>query len=219
MKSANINDKERLDNIDKVISQLDEQRLVELNNLKRVQEIKNEVLKLEKKRLINKYGEDHPRVQKMSARLVSNQAVFSGLDIERERAGTKTEPLPHNSWRVYGRVFDQKNKPVNKKTIFFTDEKKNWLNDLGSVCTSETGYYSITISEKLVDTIEKQPLYISVSDENQQIIYQDTDPFLASKGLIEYRDIFMDEKGCAPPTAIYRKSPGADNLKFKGKDK
>ncbi|MBK8488073.1 MAG: carboxypeptidase regulatory-like domain-containing protein [Bacteroidetes bacterium] len=204
MKSTKRNDKEISGDVIQLISQLDEQRLVELNNLEQVQKIKNEVLILEQKRLINKYGKDSPRIQKISSRLAYNKSMFVALDIEKQRASIETEPLPNNAWRIHGRVFDQKNNPVNGITIFLTDEKQNWIRELGNVCTSETGYYSITVDDKLIDSLKGTALYISVSDKNQQIIYRDKKSFIATKGLIDYRDIYMDGRDCVPPPSDER---------------
>jgi len=193
-------DKEILDAIDKSFTQVDEQRLAELNNLKQVQEIKNEVYKLERSRLVNKYGEDHPRVQNTNSRLAYNQEMFSGLDKEIKRAEIKTEPLPINAWRVHGKVFD-KNTPVTGMTVFLTDQKQNWVEVMGSDCTDEKGYYSITVDEKIVKQFARQPLFASVSDKNKKIIYRDTVRLFASEGLIDYKDIFLNDaaSSCIPP--------------------
>ncbi|MBK6730917.1 MAG: hypothetical protein IPG60_08095 [Bacteroidetes bacterium] len=213
MKSTKRNDKEISGDVIQLISQLDEQRLVELNNLEQVQKIKNEVLILEQKRLINKYGKDSPRIQKISSRLAYNKSMFVALDIEKQRASIETEPLPNNAWRIHGKVYDQKNNPVNGMTIFLTDNKLNWLRELGSVCTSETGYYSITVDEKLIDSLKGTALYIGVSDKNQQNIYQDKNSFIATKGLIDYRDIYMDGRDCVPPLSDLKTGDIAGDIK------
>src|SRR5687768_11448528 len=190
MQRENVDDKELLNKVQETISGLDEQRLQELNNLKQHQEIKNEVLQLESKRLADKYGEDHPRVQKTMARLTANREVFIALDKEREKAAIKTQPLPANSWRVHGKVFDEKNLPVNGITVFFSDVQKNPIRDLGSVCTDDTGYYVLTVEEKLIGVIEQKPLYLTVSSKSPKLLYQRPEPVTAVKGLIEYADIY-----------------------------
>ena len=195
----NIDDKDLLNKVHETISGLDEQRLQELNNLKQHQEIKNEVLQLESKRLANKHGEDHPRVQKTMARLAANREVFVALDKEAEKAAIKTELLPANSWRVHGKVFDEKNSPVSGVTVFLSDVQKNAIRDLGSICTDDTGYYVLTIEEKLMGVIEQKPLYLAVSSKSPKILYQRPEPVIAIKGFIEYADIYLNEKDCAPP--------------------
>jgi hypothetical protein len=205
MERKNISDKEILDNIDKSISQLDDQRLQELTNLKQLQEIKNEAMKLEGKRLANKYREDHPRVQKIITRQVYNREMFTGFDAEIDKAARKTTPLPNNSWRLHGKIFGQKNEPVNGVTVFFTDEKKNWIRELGSVCTDETGTYSLTVNEKLVDEMQQRSLYLSVSDKNQKLLCRDNNSFFAKKGVIDYKDAYLNGKDCVPPATSYGK--------------
>ena len=201
MQRENPDDKEILNHIDSSVTQLDEQRLQELNNLRQLQEIKNEVYKLERSRLVNKYGEDHPRVQKADLRLSYNKKMIPGLDKEIERAKTKNEPLPNNAWRVHGRVFNKPSDPALGVTVYLSDEKKNWIRELGNTCTNEAGYYSLTVDEKLIGRVEKRPLFLSVSDKSQQKLYQDPDPLFAFKGLIDYRDVYLNVESCVTPPA------------------
>ncbi len=149
MKNENPDDQTILNNVDASVTKLDELHLQELNNLKELQEIKNIVSELERKRLTAKWGEDHPGVIKAAARLSYNKELINGLNKEIEKANIKKEPLPENAWRVHGKVFDQKNAPVSGVTVFFSDANKAWIKELGNVCTDVTGYYSITVDEKL----------------------------------------------------------------------
>lgn len=199
MERKNITDEEVFEHIDQSINQLDKQRLQELNNLKQVQEIKQQALKLEIQRLSKKYGEDHPRVQKISARLSYNQEMFTGLDKEIKRAKTKTEPFSNKSWRIQGNVFDQLNKVAKGVTVFLSDKGHKWIEALGSTCTDEIGYFSITLDEESVKRHKDQPLYLSVSNNTKKINYVAPEPFFASNGLIDYKDIYLNDD-CQPPS-------------------
>ncbi|MEO8148077.1 MAG: hypothetical protein ABI723_10590 [Bacteroidia bacterium] len=217
MTKENIDDNEILKNIAGSITQLDEQRLLELNNLKQLQEIKNEMFKLERNRLANKYGEDHPRVLKADSRLAYNQEMFPGLDKEIERANIKPDTLPVNSWRVHGKVkvYDEKFNPVKDVTVFLSDDKKTWFEALGNTCTDDSGYYSLTINEKQDDIIIKEPLFLNVSDKNQKLLYHDTEPLFFSVGLIDYKDIYLDGKDCVAPASNYEKDTSPPVAKTK----
>src|SRR5687767_6984469 len=116
------------------INHLEDQRLVELQNLLRHQEFKNEVFKLERTRLANKYGAGNPLVQKLDARLAYNKDMFTGLNQDIDKAKIKTEPLPSNAWRVHGKVYDAKNTPIKGVTVFLSDQRKTWIEALGNIC-------------------------------------------------------------------------------------
>ena len=206
MARDNITDQEALDQIAESITQLDDQRLTELKNLKQLQEIKNEVINREAARLAAKHGKDHPRVQKLQLRSNYNASMFTGLDREIEKASSKTEPLPLNAWRLNGKVIDEKEQPVPDITVFFADENKNWIQELGNSCSDQTGYYSLTIKEELIDRAQKEKLYLSASNKDKQVLYFKLNTLVATRGIVDYQDIRLGEKACTSPP-VSPKSP------------
>jgi hypothetical protein len=193
------NGKEALGYMDKSVSQLDEQRLSGLQEFKTNQQVRDEVMQQEKIRLESKYGAGHPRVQKAESRLVFNQQMVAGLDKEIEKASIKTEPFDSNSWRIHGKVFDRDKKPVQGLTVYFSDQKKIWIKATGTACTNETGYYSLTLDEKTLGTYLKQPLWLSVSDKDKNILFLASVATYASKGSIVYQDIYLYVQDCGTP--------------------
>lgn len=199
-KSIPTTEKETLDYIDASADQLDEQRLAGLEEEQNNQLIKDEVLQREKTRLEAKYGNTHPEVQAAESRIAYNKEMFTGLNNEIEKATIKTEPLSNNAWRVHGRVFDQDNKPVKGVTVFFADQNNGWIEILGSSCTTESGYYSLTADEKIIDKIAKtQSLFLNVSDKNKKVIYKSDESFSPSRGIIVTKDIYLKDDGCILP--------------------
>jgi hypothetical protein len=205
------NENETLNYIDNSTDQLDEQRLLGLQEEQNTQLIKNEILQREKKRLEAKYGNTHPEVQQAESRIAYNKEMFTGLDIEISKASIKTEPLPANAWRVNGRVFNQNSESVKGVTVFLSDQNKRWLEGIGNSCTNESGYYSLTVGEKqLAGSFKNQPLYLSVSDKNKKIIYVAKEPVFAVAGLIDNKDIYLENEDCTlPPVTDH---PGAQHL-------
>lgn len=193
------NEKETLDYIDKAAGQLDEQRLAALQEEQHTQLIKDEILQREIKRLEAKHGQSHPAVLAARTRVMYNRDMFVSLDKEIEKASIKTEPLPAQAWRVHGRVFESQSKAVKGVTVFLSDANGRWVEVLGSFCTTELGYYSLTVEEKLIDKFEKQPLVLTVSDKNKKVIYAAREPFFISRGLIIYKDIYLKQEECVPP--------------------
>ena len=195
-----ISDKQALDRAAESLTQLDDQRLAELKNEKQLQEIKNEVINREAERLAAKHGKDHPRVQKLQSRSNYNQSMFTGLDNEIEKASFKAAPLPLNAWRLNGKVMDKKGQPVSDITVFFADEKGTWIRALGNSISDKTGYYALTINEELIELAQKDKLYLTATNKNQQVLYAELNTFVPTKGIIDYQDIILGEvKSTSPP--------------------
>lgn len=192
-------EKDILNTIDDSVTQLDEQRLQELNNLKQIQGVRNEVFRLERERLKNKWGEDHPRVQKASIRLDYHQEQIKGLEESIQRAEVKKEPLPNNAWRVHGRVFDKDNTPVKSHTVYLTPDQQQANRNLPYACTDDRGYFSITLEENQIVMRENSQLYISISNVNKQVVYIAPEPLTPRKGMIDYLHICIAPEGCTTP--------------------
>jgi hypothetical protein len=189
----NISDKQALDGAAESLTQLDDQRLAELKNEQQLQEIKNEVINRETERLAAKYGKDHPRVQKMQLRQDYNRSMLNGLDKEIEKTSFKTEPLPLNAWRLNGKVMDKKEQPAADITVFFADANRNWIRELGNSITDQTGYYSLTINEQLIERAQKETLYLTATNKNNQVLYFEQNTFTPTRGIIDYQDIILGE--------------------------
>ena len=201
------NEKETLSYIDDAADKLDEQRLAGLQEEKNTQLIKDEVLQREMKRLEAKHGKDHPEVQAAESRVMYNKEMFVSLDKEIEKASIKTEKLPSNGWRVHGRVFDSETKAVKGVTVFLSDQNKRWIEIFGNSCTTELGYYALTADEKIIDKNQTgQSLFISVSDKNKKILYTSTEALVPAKGIIIYRDIYLNGESCVPPPSGKRET-------------
>jgi hypothetical protein len=191
---SKISDKQALDGVADGITQLDDQRLAELKNEKQLQEIKNEVINREAKRLAAKHGDNHPRVQKLQLRSNYNQSMFTGLDKEIEKASSKKEPLPVNAWRLNGKVIDKKEQPVPEITVFLADEDKNPIREVENSITDKTGYYSLTINEELIDRAQKEKWYLTAANK-KQVLYHELNTFVPTRGIIDYQDILLGDEG------------------------
>jgi hypothetical protein len=170
-----------------------------LNNLKNFQNLKQQVLTQEAARLTLKNSAD-PKISDINARISYNELLVPNVDQQIAKASVTPDPLPASSWRVYGTVYDPNNSPEIGVTVFFSDENNLWLKELGNTCTDQTGYYSITVAANLLkDIIARGAVYISVSDEKQQLSYQDPTPLVVAKGLIDLKNIYVEINTCAPP--------------------
>jgi len=198
-----LRDQDNLKQITETFNELEGRRAEELNNAAQLQDTNDQILAEERDRLAKKYGPDHPRVQKLEARLSYNRVMMEGMKAEASRAKNPTEQFASTWWRVNGRVFDSSGgKPLAKLTVSLSDANGNGLEPLGYSCTDERGYYIITAKDDLVAKFQKQPLYLTVTDPNKKRLHIEKEPVIVAGGKIDYRDIFVGaEKGavCTPP--------------------
>jgi hypothetical protein len=78
-----------------------------------------------------------------------------------------------------------------------------WLKDLGSVCSDDNGFFSLTVTDKtgkLFEKYEGQALFLTVSKDGKEIIHREKEPLYLEVGTIEYRQIILGEKECPPPS-------------------
>ena len=203
-------EKEVLNKIDDAFAGLDQQRSNGLENLKTLQTIKDDAAQREKLRLTNKYGADHPRVQKITDRLNYNQGLQKELDVEIERTKITIPDFDVNTWMVHGGIVDRAGTPLKDLTVSLHDEDGNWIEELGMACTDERGYFAIQykLEPKSAAAIpDTQKLILTVTDSDGRLLHRETEPLYLRAGQIDYRLIVITDKGetCPPP------SPGPDD--------
>ncbi len=176
------------------IEALDTHRANELANAQSLQQVNADAQDKELDRLVKKYGEQHPRVQKIQARQVYNKEMFVGLNHEVDRANIKTSFSDASAWQIHGRVYDGKAEPLNKVTVFLADTTDKSPKTIGFSCTDERGYYSIILDENKIKEYEQRldKIYLLVYGANQSVIFRSKEPVQISQGHVEYRDIFIE---------------------------
>lgn len=196
-----LTDEDMLNRVDESFTQLETNRAGGLEKAKRLQEINDAAAARERDRLARKYGPDHPRVQKLTARLSYNQKLFTGLDAEIERTRVPSTPFAARAWRVHGRVYDRQNAPLKGHTVFLADEGGQGGKDLPYACSDERGYYEITVEEAQLRELTGRKVYLAVAERNGEVLYRATDPLTPARGVIDYRDIYLGGEECVPPPA------------------
>ena len=196
-----LDDKVVLEKIDTSVNQLDALRVSGLRDFDDIQSVKNEISIREQKRLSEKYGKNHARVINAQTRNANYNNVAIGLESEIEKAAINSEKLEMGAWRLHGKVFDEKFQPMEGLTVYFSDEKKQWIEQLGNFCTDKAGYFTLTLSEQLIDRLKDMTIYTSVSDKNKKVLCIAKTAANIRKGKIEYIEIFIKDGGCVePPT-------------------
>ncbi|MEM9092655.1 MAG: hypothetical protein AAGC93_28490, partial [Cyanobacteria bacterium P01_F01_bin.53] len=90
---------------------------------------------------------------------------------------------------------DSKREGIEGLTISLFNQKQRWVRALGVACTDEQGYFVIDYS--IQDTANppvspNQPLILTVTDDDRQILHQESQPLFANIGAIDYREIVLE---------------------------
>lgn len=188
--------------VKETINGLDQQRTQGLEQLQTFQTNRNAALERERSRLVSKYGADDPRVQKIAARLTYNQGLFEDLNREIERSRIIVPPIDEKTWMVHGRVFDRQNQVVPGVTLSLFSADRKWVRQLGYTCTDRRGYFAILYPQSGADATipTTQPLFLTVTNQNKQVLHRETTPVFVTPGKIDYREIVLTgEEPCDTP--------------------
>lgn len=218
MEKKQITKEEALVKIGESYDQLEGQRAASLEETRMMQDIRTKAQTKERERLVKKYGESHPRVKKINARINYTTNFTPLLETHIDFIQRKLPPIGKNSWRVQGRVLKANTFiPLEGFTVsLFTDSGK-WVRQLGHDCTDIKGYYALTYdAKKNTDeavyyqdnadlntgskTRSTPNLFLTVTDNNQAIIHTEKEPVILVPNQVVYRDIILDEEACEPPT-------------------
>lgn len=201
-------------NVENAFNQINLQRAESLENLRSFQNINDQLIQGERIRLEQKYGPDHPRVQKISRRIAYNQELLTALDIEIEKDKIEVPEVDTVSWMVHGRVLNEKYMGIWSLTVALYDEKGKWIRKLNYSCTDRNGYFSIIYPKKgeASEIPADQKLFLAVNEKDSKIIHRDAEPLYVKPGMVDYREMILSggNETCSPPEPEPTTNPGPD---------
>lgn len=191
---------------------LDGMRKEGLEDLKTFHMVKKNALKKEHKRLSEKLGDHHHRVEAIDSKIRYTDEMEKDLDVLITEANIKVELVDENTWKVHGKVIDKDRKGIKNLTAALYDEEGKWQKEMEYGCTNDQGYFSITysIGQKVQQEVAPdKKLFLYILDKNRNILYKDSEPLFVSPGEIDYRVIYISDESkiCTPPESEQRK-PG-----------
>ncbi len=198
--------------VDTTFNNLDQKRTEGLERLQQIQTVQNAALLREQQRLIAKYGENHPRVQKATARLAYNQGLQRDLSQEVERSKIDEPQLDPNTWKGHGFVLNKDGGGIQGLTISFVDDQNKWIRDLGYICTDERGYFLILYPSKTSQTLANQklpPIFLTVTDANRRVLHRESTSRTIKPGQVDFWKIEVGEEEdgtCEPPSVQDREA-------------
>lgn len=177
-----------IEEFDKIFHKIEKARLQSLMQLKMIHTIKNNTLQKEKERLSKKLGKDHPRIKQIDDHLKQNANFVKALNVETKLANITVPEFDAKTWLVHGRVVEETFLGISGLTVSFFNKNNHWIKSLGSACTDETGYFALVIKpERSVS----EKLFLTVTNHDQKILYQEETPLYIKPGEIECRNIIL----------------------------
>lgn len=176
--------------------QLDQLRLDALNNAIYTASINNAAMTSEMTRLTKKHGSNDSRVKIMAARVAQYPAVVQAMNTEEARSSSTLPIVTMDTWLIQGRVFDMDMNPMQGVTVFFVNADGAGIRPLGFGCTDKSGFYFIQGTAAVLQQIDGQSFFLSVSDSTKKILYTGTSSITFLIGKVNYQNIFLTKQTC-----------------------
>lgn len=195
---------EILRKIDLYLDSVDQWTRDGLTELSDLQHYKQRAGVQKRKRAIIKYGHEDPKAHNATANLKSTQDFLNAIKIEKDKADITPTDIREDAWLLHGRVLDERRNGVKGQTVSLFGKDQKWVRELGFACTDERGYFAITYPEKEgspVDIPDTQALFLTLTDQQNQVIHREDEPLFVAIGRVDYREILLSgpEETCAPP--------------------
>lgn len=197
-----LSEEEESQKINSSFIELENQRAIGIERTQKTQQTKQTAMTREKERLTAKYGANHERVAKIDRQLKTNPHLFRSFDEVAARTSIKTPDTTPDDWMVYGSVKDTSQRRVQGLTISLFDTRRQWVRELGYVCTDEKGQFSLKVPDvngKLSEKYKDKPLYLTVTNDHKDVLHKEDEPLFFAKGKIENREIIFSVDPCGTP--------------------
>jgi 5-hydroxyisourate hydrolase-like protein (transthyretin family) len=174
---------------------------ISVDNLKDVQLFHRSLMQREAARLERKLGSDHPRVQKLNARVATSLKRASATAAELELARIQTPEVEAEEGLVHGRVTLSDKRGLGKLLIRLEDEQGRQIKDLGETQTDRRGYYSIRVDTQTIEKLkktEKSEVYLAVRDAKGNVIERRQQSIQLEKGTRAYHEVRVEMAGGRP---------------------
>jgi hypothetical protein len=185
------------DTLEKTITNLDQARADDLDEMSQVRTAKFAGLARDRDRRVAKLGATHPRVIALDRSLALHSQTTAGFRIESAAASVNPPRVNQHSWALHGNVLDASRAPAPGVTVALY-QKDTWVHRLGYACTDANGYFVLPVEE--ASKTDTGSLSINVL-RSEKVIYIDPNPVEIQPGHVEYRELVIDRTPdvCPPP--------------------
>jgi hypothetical protein len=197
METKNNEDKNK--DLQEELKAIKDNRLKGIENFRAIQKGLQPLLENEKRRLIKKYGTDHPRTRKIEAKLKHNINTVHHLDVEIQIAKIKVPKVDEKDLLINGRVTDEKLLGISNFMVYLTDSQKRKITSIKGTKTDTSGYYAFVINPKTAKTISKKKVYLTIYNEKGKILHQRDKPLEITEGGRESIYVSLAGAAITPP--------------------
>lgn len=137
------------------------------------------------KRLENRLGAEHPRVQRLAKKLRHNLEIVRDLDVELEIANIKVPEIGKDDLLIHGRVIDENHRGIPDLTVYMEDNRGNALRFLGRSETDTSGYYALPVEASTVARLSgtaSERAHLAVCTRKGDVVYRTPDPMMLTGG-------------------------------------
>jgi len=150
------------------------------------------VLIKESSRLKKELGENHPRVEKLTASIEANQNFIQDLEVELEIASIEIPEAPPGGVLVHGRVSDAFGRGFPTLLVYGENESSENLTAFGKSETDNTGYFSIPLDKRALEKLTGEKVFLVVKNlYNKTILFRDEFPLELESEMYILRNIVI----------------------------
>jgi hypothetical protein len=174
--------------------EFEEESIQMIKDFRNIFVVTQPLLKNERKRLIKKFGSDHPRTRRLDSKLKFTVNVVKNLDARLEETSELTPP---GQWVVKGVITGENGKGMAGVTVSLYDKDLLFDDYLGTRITDENGNFEFAYQEEgFKDLLEKKPdIYLKVLDKKGKPIFSSKKAVKCGAGRIEVFNIKIEDLG------------------------
>jgi hypothetical protein len=187
-----------------------------------LQATKTALQRRELDRLSQKYGAQHPTVQRITAAIAHSAKLVKAIQMQQVRADNPVLPAAAGTCLVQGIVMNKEGKPQPGMTVSLFTTDKTWVRELGYACTDANGIFKLLITDKnALEQYAGSPLFLTATNDRQEVLCRDTAEMRIANGQTLVRHLVMDDRNCPPPVSreIARTGPPAAEPPVRSTDK
>ncbi len=173
-------------------------------------------------RLSQKYGAQHPTVQRITGAIAHSSKLAKAIQMQQVRADNPVLPAAAGTCLIQGIAMNKEGKPKAGITVSLFAKDQTWVRELGYACTDASGIFKLLITDaRALEQYAGLPLFLTATNDRQEVLCRDTAEITVANGETRVRHLVMDDRNCPPPVSreIATNGPPATGPSVRSTDK
>ena len=204
------------EDFDQNLASMKQARIAGLTDVIELQTLTRTLLQHEARRIEQKSGAGHPRVERLKARLKTNLELINTLVVEREVYAVDVPEVPEDSTLVHGRIIDENRRGIRHLVVCLVDKQSSPVNDVADSVTDNSGYFAVSLTAESVKRIRKNNpngIFLAVLTPGGELLHRERKPRVLETGARMLVEIPFDRR-----TRIKVDEPGKPPVDQPGED-